>query len=382
MSLRSLFRVSGPACALLALLSSPVSVMAQSGAPEPPPPIVMTAPAMRLNVGATREFPGVIEAIHSAGCVARVSGYQLKTHFTEGAIVKRGDLLFTLEDTTFRTALDTLHAKREQLSQQLLLAKREFERSRKLLEKGIVTESAHDTATCTYHTAKAAMKEIAASIADAENTLSYTKIHAPITGRIGKAAFTDGNLVSPSSGQLAAIEQVAPIYVRFALSERTFRKDFGGLDGIRKTALVQLRLADGTLHPEQATVTLVDNRIDRATNTITLWATFKNADGNLIPGGYATVLLARADQQSPIAVLPSAVVFNGKGYIVYAVDDQNRVQAVPVTTGQITQGKQIILQGLQGNETIVVEGTNRVVPGRTIRPIPYSKTGAAQATQE
>ena len=360
--------VSGMVCACVVSVCLMVSdVRAQQGGHEAPPPTVITAQAVRLTEPSFREFPGIIESIRRVDCVARVSGYQLRTHFTEGSLVKEGDLLFSIEDTTHRAALDTLLAKREQLSQSLLLAKREYERSSKLIAKEIVTESAHDNASCAYRTAEAAMKEIAASITDAENNLSYTKVHAPITGRIGKASFTDGNLVSLSSGPLASIEQTAPIYVRFALSERTFRKDFGGLAGIRDTAVVRLRLADGTTYGEQAAITLIDNKIDRSTNTITLWATFRNADGALIPGGYATVLLARADRRNPVAVVPSAVVFNGEGHIVYVVGEDGVARTVPVTVGQLAEGRQIILTGLKGTETVIVEGTNKVVPGKPVR---------------
>lgn len=334
-----------------------------------PPPTVIVAPAFRMTEPGVREFPAVVESIKSVTCVARVAGVQEKTHFTEGSMVKAGDLLFEIEDTTYKAVLAALRAKKEQLEQSLKLAQREYERSQKLIAKEIVTESAHDTATCTYMSAKASIKEIEANIVDAENNLSYTKVYAPISGRIGKATYTDGNLVSLSSGSLVGIEQLSPIYVKFSLSERVFRKEFGGLKGIKDVAVVQIRLADGSVYHEKARITLIDNKVNPRTNTIALWATFKNAALDLIPGSYVTVMLSKVDLQKPVAVVPSALIYEGGTYGVMVVGEGNVVKRVQVVPGAMVNGGQIIMKGLKGDENVVIEGTNKAKDGMVVAPV-------------
>ena len=185
----------------------------------------------------------------------RVTGTLLRAHFSEGAEVKAGALLYELEDTSYKAAVDALKAQKEQLEATLKFAEAEYNRSSTLLKSEAVSVSTHDKAVLEINAAKARLKELTAALVDAENTLSYTKIYAPLSGRIGKSAFTGGNLITPNGGKLNDIEMTAPIYVRFSLSERVFRRDFGGLKNIREKASVRIQLADGSLYPKSASVT-------------------------------------------------------------------------------------------------------------------------------
>ena len=330
---------------------------------------VVAAPAVRIQETAPKRYVGTIESIEHVDIIPRVTGELRKINFTEGSMVKKGELLYVLEDTTYRAAVDALRAQKEQIEAALRYATTEYNRSSRLLESKAVAVSSHDKALMEIQTAKAKLKEIAASLVNAENNLSYTRIHAPISGRIGKSAFTVGNLITPQGGKLTDIEQVAPIYVRFSLSERIFRRDFGGRDGLREKAVVRLKLADGSLHPETGKVTLIDNKIGTTTNSITQWATFENRDNALLPGGFATVLVSIRPEKPLAAVVPSGLIMEENGYFVYILDSANKVIRRKVVPGGTAGGFRTVLSGLDGSERVLIDGTHKVKPGMQVDPV-------------
>ena len=333
------------------------------------PPTVMVDSVKLVSEAAPMRYVGSVEAIKHVDIVPRVTGNLQKINFTEGAIVKAGDLLYELEDTTYRAAVDGLKAQKEQLEASLRYADREYKRNSTLVQSNAVAVSSFDKARMEIDSAKASLKQLEASLTDAENTLSYTRIFAPITGRIGKSAFTEGNLITPQGGTLTDIEMIAPIYVRFSLSERIFRRDFGGMEHIRDRAVVRIRLADNTVYHEAAKITLIDNKVNSSTNTITLWATFENCNHELIPGSFVTVLVsAKAEKQLP-AVLPSSLILENDGYCVYVLGDRNQVEKRKVEIGSVSDGLQIVTDGLTGTERIVVDGTHKVEPDMTVNPV-------------
>ncbi len=343
--------------------------LCQAAEPGGPAPTVVADQVSLVREAAPKRYVGAIEAIHHVDIMPRITGTLQKIHFIEGAMVQTGDLLYELEDTTYQAAVDGLRAQKEQLEASLRYADAEFKRNSTLLKSNAVAVSSHDKAILDIESAKAGIKQISASLADAENTLSYTKIHAPVSGRIGKSNFTEGNLITPQGGRLTDIESIAPIYVRFSISERVFRRDFGGMEKIRERAVVQIQTADGALYPEHAKITLIDNKINLSTNTITLWASFDNRDHQLLPGGFVTVLVSSQTEKHSPAVVPSALIAGEDGYSVYVLDEQNRASLRPVKTGEIADGRQIILDGLNGSERVIIEGTHKVKPGMTVVPV-------------
>ncbi len=341
-----------------------------TGAAEPgerKPPVVV-APVKMLKETSPKRYVGSIETIKNVDVMPRITGNLLKVNFTEGSIVKEGDLLYELEDTTYRAAVDVLKAQKEQLEAALRYADVQFRRSQTLRASNAVAETSHDKAVLEIDSAKSKIKEISASLIDAENNLSYTRIHAPLTGRIGKSAWSAGNLITPQGGKLTDIVMTAPIYVRFSLSEKIFRRDFGGSAGIKEKAVIRVQLADGKVYNETAQITLIDNKINTTTNTITLWAIFANQDTQLIPGGFVTVLVSSKQDKPYAAIIPSALIADETGYFVYAVDAENKVIRKEVKAGDIAEGYQIILEGLDGSERVIIDGTHKARPGMTVTP--------------
>ncbi len=335
----------------------------------PPPPTVVVAPAVMQQESSPKRYVGAAESIRHVDIMPRVTGNLQKIHFAEGGMVNEGDLLYELEDTTYRAAVDRLIAQKELLEAALHYADTEYRRSRTLLQSKAVSASNHDKAELEIASAKAKLKEIKAALQDAENTLSYTRIYAPVTGRIGKSACSEGNLITPAGGKLTDIEMIAPIYVRFSLSERIFHRDFGGIDTIREKAQIRLQLADNTLYGETAAVTLIDNKINIATNTITLWASFANRDGALLPGSFVTVLASARNERPQVTVVPSALIAEESGYCIYVLDSADTVERRAVEIGSISAGLQVITSGLDGSERIVIDGMHKVRPGMAVTPV-------------
>ncbi len=333
------------------------------------PPLVIVDSVKTVAEAAPRRYVGSVEAIKHVDLMPRITGTLLKINFTEGTMVQEGDLLYELEDTTYRAAVDGLKAQQELLEASLRYADAEFKRNSTLLESNAVAVSSHDKAVLEIDSAQANLKQLAASLTDAENTLSYTRIYAPITGRIGKSVFTEGNLITPQGGKLTDIEMIAPIYARFSLSERVFRRDFGGMEGIRDKAVVRIQLADNTIYHETASITLIDNKVNSTSNTITLWATFENRDRQLIPGSFVTALVSAKAEKAFFAIVPSALIVTGEGYCVYILDDKRKVVQRPVKAGSVAEGLQIILEGLDGSEQVIIDGTHKVKPGMVVTPV-------------
>lgn len=352
---------------IAALCGSLTTVL--GGEPSAPPPVVYVAPVRLAAEAAPKRYAGAVESIEHVDIMPRITGTLFKVNFREGSLVKKGDLLYVLEDTTYRAAVDGLKAQKEQLEAALKFADSEYQRNHRLVVSRAVAVSAYDKAVLEIDSAKAKIKEIEASLLNAENNLSYTRIYAPIDGRIGINIYPAGNLITPSAGKMTDIVMVAPIYVRFSISERVFRQDFGGLEGIRQRAAVRVRLADNSVYPEVAHITLIDNKISSSSNTITLRATFENKDHQLIPGSFVTVLLSAKADKPFISVMPSALIAESDGYYVYVVDKDNKAVRRKVRTGPTAGGYQIILDGLHENERVIVDGTHKVQPGMTVSPV-------------
>lgn len=311
-----------------------------------------------------RKYAGNVEAIESTDIMPRVTGVLLKTHFREGDFIQKGTLLYELEDTAYAAKVKSLEAQREALQAALVFAEQEFKRSSTLLKSQAASAAAYDKALFEINAARAKLKDIEAALIDAKNTLSYTKIYAPISGLIGKSIFSNGNLITPQVGKMTNITTIAPIYVRFSISEVVFRKEFGGLDDIRKNTVVRVQLADGSIAKETASVAWVDNKIHPSTNTITLWAVFQNKNNELLPGGFVTVHLARKSAKKMPAVRPSSLLIHRGGYSVYVIGKDGIVMERIVKLGRTTtDGYQIITHGLTGDELIITEGTHKVKPG-------------------
>ena len=333
-----------------------------------PIPVVAVEKVQSISESPGRKYVGHTEAIEEVAIRARVSGYIQSVKFKEGDLVKKGDLLFEIEDTTYRAKVDSARAILDQSEANFVYAEANYKRQKSLRGSNAVSQSTLDEALQLYSSGKAKVHGAKADLLDAENNLSYCKIYAPISGRIGRVTYTSGNYVTPSSDKLADIVEISPIYVSFAISERDYLSLFRNEKTLKEDGHIRLLLSDGSPYQSPGKVTFIDNKVDTSTNTLTVWATFDNPKEQLIPGGYVTVILSRKTTRSYPAVRLSAIMTDQNGNYIYLVDKDNKVVSRPVTTGPLVGSMQVLHTGATPGETVIVGGTNKVHPGAVIRP--------------
>ena len=350
-------------------------ILSANERPGMPAPTVVVEKAVPAASKAFRRYVGMVEAINSVQIMPRINGELRKIHFTEGALVEAGQLLYEVEDTTYKAAVQGLEAQLEAQRATLAYATSEHARKSQLLKNNAVSASTHDLAVMEINVARANIKRLEAALIDAKNTFSYTRITSPISGRIGKSMVSVGNLLAPQMGALTDVQQLAPIYVKFSISEKALRRDFGGIENIKKNAKVRVVLADGKVSTETAQVTLVDNKINQKSNTITMWATFPNKNLELLPGSCVTVQLFAANTpDGQTTVLPSALIMENGKYFVWVLNTQDNIPVrKEVRIGETVAGRLIILDGVRNGETVVVDGTHKIRPNAPVVPVDAEK---------
>jgi len=217
----------------------------------------------------------------------------------------------------------------------------------------------------------------------AQLNLSYTKITAPIAGRIGQSSFSVGNLVGPTSNALARIVQVDPIRVVFSVSDQTLlqiRESAGDVsrEELYTRFVPTLRLSNGSAYGKSGQVDFIGNEVDPQTGTIPVWARFDNPNGVLVPGQYATVVIRRAQPRRRPIVPLGAVQQDRDGQFVLLLDDKNQVQSRRVKTGAQIGQDWAVNEGLQGGERLIIEGIQNARPGLTVQPVQASSANSAQ----
>ena len=344
---------------------------APAGPGAGPPPLVTVATVVEQDVNPPSEYVGHVEAIQSVDLRARIEGFLEKVEFKEGSDVHAGDLLYVIEQAPYQAKVDADKASLAQAEAMLTKARQYLHRAQTVRSGGISATDL-DNAVAEELRAKALLEQVRANLQISQINLGYTSIRAPITGRIGRTAFTGGNLVNPASGPLARIVQLDPIRVVYSISEN----DLDAINMALKDAdrgknhamlMPRIKLAGGQILKTAGQVDFVDNTVDISTGTIAVWALFKNPEGILLPGQYVTILVARSEPK-PMPVVPQAAVLEDHdGRYVLLVDDQNRVTLRRVKTGPMVDASWAVESGLAVNEKVIVEGVQKVRPGQIVK---------------
>jgi len=365
----------GPIVLLLSLLVMLVLPCGVAGAgPRAgagPPPLVTVALVTEQDVNPPSEWVGHMEAIQSVHLRARVEGFLEKVNFREGSDVQAGELLYVIEQAPYQARVNADKALVAQAEAILTKARQYLKRAR-TVRSGWVSATDLDNAVAEELRARAQLEQAKANLQIAQINLGYTSITAPISGRIGRTAFTRGNLVNPGSGPLARVVQVDPIRVVYSISENDFVTIKAVLNdtakGKKHPLLVpRIKLPGGQILKTAGQIDFVDNTVDPGTGTIAVWALFKNLGGTLLPGQYVTVLISRSKPKSMPVVPQSAVLEDHDGRYVLVVDDQNRVAMRRIQTGPVVGVNWAVKSGLAVNERVIVEGVQKVRPGQQVK---------------
>lgn len=327
-------------------------------------PLVTVTSVTIQDVNPPDEYVGHVEALQSVELMARVQGFLEKVCFEEGSDVVAGDLLYMIEQAPYIAAVNADKAAVAQAEAASLKAAQYLKRVREVGAGG-VSATDIETAEAEALRAEAQLKGAKAALEQSQLNLSYTRVTAPIGGRIGRSAYTMGNLVGPSSGALARIVQLDPVRVVFSISENDLAamSVAGETDSSRQ---IRLRFAGGEVCRSAGRIDFIDNRVNSDTGTIAVRALFDNAGGKLLPGQYVTILIS---SQTPVMkpVVPQASVLEDRqGRYVLLVDEGGVASRQRIATGVMIDGFWSVETGLSGGESVIVEGIQKVQPGAAV----------------
>ncbi|WP_129641620.1 efflux RND transporter periplasmic adaptor subunit [Peristeroidobacter agariperforans] len=364
------------AAAVLTLLLQGCSSEAQTQAAAPLPQVSVAA-ALERDVQEWDEFTGRLEAVESVEIRPRVTGYIESVNFTEGSIVKKGDLLFVIDPRPYRADLSKAEAELARAIARAELSNTDVERSEKLLGVKAVSREEYDQRLNAQRESQANVEAARAAVTAAKLNLEFTRVTAPITGRVSRAVVTAGNLVTGGSTQatlLTTLVSIDPIYVTFEGDEQVYLKYTelarrGDRPSSRDAANpVLMALANEQGFPHKGAMTFVDNQVDPRTGTIRARASFENKDGYLTPGLFARVKLLGHSSHKTVLVDDRAIGTDQSQKFVYVVDGENKVSYRSVKVGRLTDGLRIVEDGLQPGENVIVNGLQRVHPGVIVAP--------------
>jgi multidrug efflux system membrane fusion protein len=352
------------------------------------PPSVLVAEVTRKKVPVMAEFVGDTTAVKSVDIRARVEGYLEERRFTEGDDVKTGDVLYVLDQRPFQSALDEAEGQLAKDKATLAYAQRELKRYRTLVEKGDVSRETFSKVQTNAETAAADVEADEAAVKEAALNLSYATISAPFDGRIGQTLVNEGNLVSAQNTKLTTLVQLDPIYAVFNPSDEDLAKTAGfqaggaALPAAAAPLPVDLILPGKTLYAHQGTLDFVNNEVDPKTGTLTMRATFPNPDNRLLPGEFVRVQVHVAEDADALLIPQDGIAEDQEGRFAWVVDGSNKVQQRPVTTGPSYGSLQLIQQGLEPGERVVVSGLQDLQPGMTVAPGVIEKAAGSNIPRE
>ena len=345
-----------------------------------PPPVVEVAPVIQKDVPVQGEWVGTLEGYVNAQIQPQVSGYLIRQDYHEGALVKKGQLLFEIDPRPFQAVLDQAKGQLAQAEAQMANAELNVNRDVPEAEAHAIPQSQLDTDTQSLRGAKAAVEAGQAAVEQAELNLGYTRVVSLIDGIAGINTVQVGNLVGPST-VLTAVSQVSPIKVYFPISEQEYLRmaDGGGpgsVDFLTHASRIplQLTLADGSAYPHPGRIVFADRQVNTQTGTIQIVGEFPNPKNLLRPGQYARIQTPTGNLTGALLV-PQAAVNQQQGtYQVTVVGADKRAQLRTVEVGPRVGALWVIMTGLKPGERVVAVGAEKAKEGELVNPTPYKET--------
>ena len=344
--------------------------------PEPagaPPPSVIAVPARVEAVGEQSDFVGRVAAMDKVDLRARVPGFLKRRAFTEGQDVEGGDLLFEIEPDQYLTVVQQREADLAKAKADQLNTAAQLKRGQELIRDKNIAQAKLDELQAADSIALASIEQAKAALDSAKLDLSYTRVLAPVAGRIGLAKYTIGNLVGPESGPLATLISHDPIYVQFPLTQRDLleaKRANQAKGGDPKNVVIHVRLPDGSLYDQTGKLNFVDVTTDAGTDTVTLRAELPNPNRFLVDGQYVGVVVQAGEPESAIVIPQSALQVDQQGTFVLVIDSEGKAQIRRVQTGQPKGSLITVKSGLKEGELVISEGIQKVRPGQPVSATP------------
>lgn len=341
---------------------------------------VSVATVTASDVAAWDEFSGRLEAVERVDVRSRVAGAVQSVHFREGALVKAGDLLVTIDPAPYAAEVEQAEAQVAAAEARLAHAARERERAGRLWDEQAIAQRELDERVSAQREAEASVRAARAALQSARLSLGYTQVRAPVAGRVGRLEVTVGNLVAagPGAPVLTTLVSVSPIYASFEADEQVVARALQATPGAQasgagaRTLLERIPVQMGTAAdrdtPYRGRLQLVDNQVDARSGTVRVRAVFDNADGRLMPGQFARLRMGQAHAARALLVSERAIGTDQDKKFVMVVDGQQRAQYREVRLGAHVDGLRIVTEGLQPGERVVVNGLQRIRPGALVEP--------------
>ena len=344
----------------------------QSAPPAMPPAEVTFVTIEPTPVVNMVELPGRVAAVRTAEVRARVDGIVEQRLYTEGSDVRQGAPLFRIDARPLRASLDVQTAAVQRAQAEANNAQREVARYRPLVAVDAISKQEFDAAQARLAQARAAVGSAQAQVRQAQLTLGYTTVSAPISGRVGRAEVTEGALASQANGTLLTrIEQLDPIYVNFSQSSEELlalrRPVQGGGGALART--VTLLLEDGSEYGMTGTLNFLDQSVDPTTGSVSLRASFRNSQRLLLPGQFVRVRIEAGSNPAGIAVPQRAVQLAPGGGSVMVLGQNNVPSPRPIKLGRLAGGNWVVTQGLKPGDRVIVDGLQKVQPGAPVKPV-------------
>jgi membrane fusion protein (multidrug efflux system) len=361
--------VVGAIALLWPRLSQYAKPQSAATAATPTPAVGVRAVALK-GVSQSFEFVGRIKAVNKVEVRGRIEGFLEKVLFREGQDVKAGDLLYQIEKVQFQALVDQAKANLAVAEAESTNAKLQYERQLDLSKRQFSPQSVVDQNKAALDTAGGHILQMRAALTQAEVNLGYTDIRSPIDGRIGRTAYTVGNLVNPASGVLATIVSQNPIYVLFPVSVRDLetirearRTEAGGLAKIE----IRIHLSDGREYPRPGVWNFTDPQVDQQTDSLIMRATVPNPEGLLVDGQSVTAVI-RERREAPRLVIPQAALqADQSGYYALVVNAQHAVELRRVQTGPNLDADIVVTSGVSEGDKVIVDGIQKVRPGQIVQ---------------
>ena len=374
--------LGGIAALVLAACSNPEAAE-ETAAPAAPQ--VSVAQVVHERITEWDEFTGRLQAPQTVQLIPRVSGYIEEVHFDEGALVDKGDLLVQIDPKPFATEVARLKAELQSAQSAAIQAEKEYRRAEKLSSQRAISAELLDSRLARKQQTAATVASVEAALERAELDLSYTRITAPISGRVSYAQVTAGNFVSAGQSQITSLVSTEKMYAYFDVDEQSYLKyarlaETGKRADTRDSTSnpVYMALANDSNYQHVGRVDFVDNRIDSQTGTIRIRASFPNEDNNLLPGLFARIRLVGSDSYEGILIDEKAVGTDLNNKFVLVVNSNNELEYRAIELGEKVNGLRIVTEGLTPKDKIVVNGLQRVGANMQIDPQLVPMTSSEQ----